>query len=246
MKSFNYHIKAIQITLARLLNGKFLIYFIPGLVLTGIYFGMQLYTERIHESMTLSSEYSWIQWVYSWVNEGLNKAFSLLDFLIEQLYIFLILTVLSPFNTLLSEKLDTDLTGKEFKFGLARFINDIIRMLFIVALALLLELSFLFVYWTISFVIGLDAIDPIMYFLISAFFFGFAFYDYSLERYGVKIFGTLTFAFENMLVVLITGSIFLALYNIPYLGIPISPVITVMVSTIVYLYITKKLPEKHV
>jgi CysZ protein len=123
-----------------------------------------------------------------------------------------------------------------------RFLNDVIRMIFVVLLALTMELAFLFVYWTLSFALGLDIVDPIVYFLISAFFFGFAMYDYSLERYGIRMFGTLTFAFEHMLTVILTGSIFLGLYNIPYVGIPLSPVITVMVSTIVYLYMTKKLP----
>jgi hypothetical protein len=42
----------------------------------------------------------------------------------------------------------------------------------------------------------------------------------------------------------LTGAIFLIIYSIPVIGIPIAPVVTVMVSTIVYLYIKKRLPKQ--
>ena len=84
-----------------------------------------------------------------------------------------------------------------------------------------------------------------MFFIVSAFFYGLSFYDFSLERAQIGIFGTIGYAFSKPLSMILTGTIFLLLYSIPVIGVPISPVITVMVSTIVYLYISKKLPIKN-
>ena len=143
---------------------------------------------------------------------------------------------------MLGEKLDSEYTNQKFKTSVIRFINDLIRMIFIVIIAIILEFGFIMGYWMISWIIDSELVDTIVYFCISAFFFGFTFYDFALERYQIGVLGSLGFAFSNPLSVLLTGSIFLALYYIPIAGIPISPVIAVMVSTIVYLYITKKLP----
>ena len=100
------------------------------------------------------------------------------------------------------------------------------------------------IYWIFSWIFGFGFMDTVMYFLIAAFFLGFSFYDYSLERYGVGVFGTIGYAFKNMLTMILTGSIFLLIFEIPYIGIPIAPGIAVMVATIVYLYRENKYPVK--
>ena len=89
---------------------------------------------------------------------------------------------------------------------------------------------------------GLDALDPYMYHIIAAFFFGFSFYDFALERYQEGVGSSLYFAFEKPIAMILTGTIFLLIYKIPYVGIPIAPVLAIMVSTVVYLYDQKKLP----
>jgi uncharacterized protein involved in cysteine biosynthesis len=99
-------------------------------------------------------------------------------------------------------------------------------------------------YWMVSWMLP-DVLDPIMYHIIGAFFFGFAFYDFHLERYQVGVMGSLGYAFENGLTMILTGSIFLLIYEIPIIGIPLSPVIAVMISNVVYLYKAKKLPRKE-
>ena len=79
---------------------------------------------------------------------------------------------------------------------------------------------------------GLDAIDAVVYHVIAAFFFGFSFYDFGLERYQKGVGTSLYYAFEYPLSMILTGSIFLLIYEIPYIGIPLAPVLTVMVSTV--------------
>jgi len=245
MDTFSYHIKGIVTTFEQLAKGKFLLFFIPGAIITIAFLLFQLYTNSLEESMMMSSDNSILDWLAGGLNFGIKKAFGFFGFIIDQVYIFIVLTALAPFNTILAERLDTELTGTEFKSTFVRFMNDILRMAFVVIIALFLELIFLSGYWIVSWIVGGEVIDAVMYFVISSFFFGFAFYDFALERDKVGVFGTIGFAFSNPLSMLITGAIFLAIYNIPIIGIPLSPVITVMISTVAYLYIKKKLPKKE-
>lgn len=243
MKSILYHFYAIRTTFEELFKGKYLLYFIPGAIIT-ILFWYYYSTIAAVSTVDLSTGYSWLDWGTKAVESGISWFFKIINILTEQFYIFLVITVLSPFNTYLSEKLDADLTGQKFSGNLIRFINDIIRMIFVVILALVLELSFMLTYWLISFMLP-NFLDPIVYHVIAAFFFGFSWYDFSLERYQKGVFSSLGFSFKNPIATILTGSIFIALYNIPFIGIPISPVIAVMISTIVYLYIEKKLPSNN-
>jgi len=236
MKAINYHIKGIITSLEQLFKGKYLIYFLPGLILTGIF----LYFRSRFTEIDLTTGYWWL----SWFDSGVSKALSIVDFLFEQLYIFIVLTVLSPFFTALGEKYDRELTGKVTEGGILRFINDMIRMIFVVILSLFLEFIFLVIYWLISKIFGFsEMVDTIIYFSISSFFFGFAFYDFALERYEKGVFSSLGFAFSAPIGMIIIGAIFQWLYMIPYIGIPVAPVLVVMISTVAYAYYIKQLPK---
>lgn len=246
VKSFEYHLQAVKLSFIHLTKWKFIQFLIPGTIITIAYYLFRAFLSTQQEILHIGeTEIGWIDWISGWINSGTNAVFSIMDAVFLQLYIFIVLTVLSPFNAMLGEKLDTELTGKQFKFSLVRFLNDMLRMTFVVLLALLAEVAFLLVYWTLSWVIGGEILDMIVYFVIAAFFFGFSFYDFSLERYGQNVFDTFSYAFSNPLKTILTGSIFLAVYSIPYIGIPLAPVLAVMISTIVYLYDTKRLPRKQ-
>ncbi len=243
MKAINYHIKGILTTAIELLKGKYWIYFVPGLLLTGLFWYFRSRTIEIDEAIDLSSKYSWLNWAGSVVDSGISKVFGVFDFLLEQLYIFVVLTLLSPFFTALGEKFDKDLTGKKTEGGILRFINDMIRMVYIVFISLLLELLFVVAYWIISKIFGFpDIVNTVMYFSIAAFFFGFAFYDFALERYEKNVLSSLGFAFSAPLGMIILGAIFKGIYAIPIVGIPLAPVLVVMISTVAYAYYIKRLP----
>lgn len=246
MKSINFHIKAIIEVVYQLSKGKYWIYFIPGLVLTLIYFFLTYRANSIVESVSILER---IPFFGSYINQVVSAAFSLIGFIVEQIYIFAIITLLSPFNTYLSEKLDTELTGQTFKSDFGRIINDFVRMIFIVFIALTLEFVLIGTWWVFAWIFGIsDTIYTVISFLMASFFFGFSFYDHSLERYNIGVFGSIGFSFQKMLLVTITGALFQLIYyfpytgGTPYIGIFIAPVLTTMISTVVYLYHLKKLP----
>ena len=244
MKAINYHIRGIITSFEQLFKGKYLIYFLPGLILTAIFWYFRSKTIEIDESIDLTSSDSWFSAIGSAVDTGISKALGVVDFIFEQLYIFIVLTALSPFFTALGEKFDRELTGKETEGGVVRFINDFIRMIFVVILSLILEFVFLGIYWLISKIFGFsDMVDTIVYFCIAAFFFGFAFYDFALERYEKGVFSSLGFAFSAPVGMIIIGAIFQGIYMVPYIGIPVAPVLVVMISTVAYAYYIKRLPK---
>jgi len=236
MNAFQLHISALKKTFAILSNGNYLAFFIPGLIVGLIFWQVFLFSETFENIFDFLKD---IPLLGKYLKSFIEGSFSLLNFILYQLFVFFVLTILSPFNTILGEKLDTQLTGKKYNFNFYRLLTDLIRMIFIVICALTLELLFMSVYWLISWITGLHFLDEPMYFLIGAFFYGLSFYDYSLERNKIGISGSFNFAFNNILLVTLTGCIFFAVFYIPIAGVVIAPVITTMISTIIYINFRK-------
>jgi len=246
MKAIDYHIRGIIETFEQLSKGRFLLYFIPGILVTLIYAYFIWRAQEADQFFEIESKYDWLNYIFGSIDEGVSIFIDLYRALLEQVYIFVVLTVLAPVNTLLGEKLDQRISGKESKGGFIRFINDFIRMIFVVIIALFLELIFIAIYWVISSLFGFpELINTIFYFVIAAFFFGFAFYDFALERYAKGVFSSLGFAFSHALGMIVLGSLFLGIYAIPWVGILLSPVLTIMISTVAYLYYTKQHPKTN-
>jgi CysZ protein len=248
MKPLQLHIIGLTKTFRDLGNGKYLIYFIPGIIVAILFWQVFIVLGTVETSVSFLDNIPILGTFLGWI---LGGALGLLKFIFTQLFVFFVLTILSPFNTLLSEKVAFDLTGVKIKFDLERFISDLIRMIFIVLVAVILQLFFFFIYFIISSILGLGFLDEAVYFVISAFFYGFAFYDYNLERDQIGVFGSLRYAFSNMLLVSLTGAFFLLLYTIgsffvgsftfsflsilPNLGIIAAPVLTTILATYVYI-----------
>jgi CysZ protein len=239
--SIYHHIEAIKTTWNELSKGNFLVYFIPGVIITFLFISVNLITNTLFGGNEITESANWFSSIFS-------KVGSIIDFMLTQLYIFIILTLLSPFNTILSEKLDTKITGQKFSFSFLRLINDFLRMILIVIISLIIQFVCIGIWWIIAWILNID--NTFLYdciaFLISAFFFGFSFYDHSLERYEINVFGSIGFAFSNVFLIIVTGSLFKLFYyfpyfwNVSYIGIMIAPVVTTMISTVVYLRLINK------
>ncbi|MEY3237196.1 MAG: hypothetical protein RI883_1297 [Bacteroidota bacterium] len=232
MKALQLHIYAVSQSFLELAKGKYLLFFIPGIVVALIFWQVYLLTETVENSFSIVER---IPLIGSYFGTAVKGTFNFIQFIFDQLFIFFILTLLSPFNTILSEKIDSSITGKKYTLSFSQIISDLFRMIFVVLLAFVLEIFTLFIYWIFSGILNLDFVDSIAYFLIAGFFYGFSFYDYSLERHQKGIFESLKFAFSNKLLVVLSGSLFLIFYKTPVAGVIIAPVITTIITTFVYL-----------
>ncbi len=231
IQALKYHWESSIQVFTTLKTGKFLLYFLPGLVIGAIYLVFYFQIHELLERSNSTEDQSWIGSAFSWIT---SQAFGILDILVFEFYKFFILVILSPVNNILSEKYDTHLTGKAFSFSFLRLVNDFIRMIFLVAAALFLEYLFLVIWWFLSWVLP-DFIGETLFFFISAFFLGFSFYDYSLERYQLGFFRSWNFGFTKLSYVLVTGTLFSLIFKIPYLGVIISPVLITMIATGVFI-----------
>lgn len=232
MKEIKLHTEAVKLIVNYFSQGKFLKFFIPGLVVAIVFWQVFIAAEMVSDSFSFLQSIPLIgDLLYSLVSGTVG----IIRFILEQIFVFFILTLLSPFNTVLSENIDTEITGTPYPFDMSRIPGDILRMIAVVSIALILEVVLSGVWWMITGIMGFHFLDGIIYFLIASFFYGFSFYDYSLERYKIGITGSMNYAFSNALNMFLTGAFFLLLYNIPLLGVIIAPVLTTMLSTIVYL-----------
>lgn len=236
LQTFQYHWDSTVQAFKTLAKGKFLIYFLPGIIVGLVYLAFYFQAKQLLNQDNSSDSNSWIGSALSWIT---SQAFGIMDVLVFEFYKFFILVILSPINNILSEKYDSYLTGNSFSFSFIRLLNDFIRMLFLVTAALVLEYLFLIIWWFLSWVLP-DFIGEAMFFLISSFFIGFSFYDYSLERYQYGFFKSWNFGFAKLGTVIITGAIFTLIFRIPAIGIIISPVLVTLISTGVFLKIHSK------
>lgn len=218
------------------MHGRYLNYFIPGVVAALIYVYLHYTILGWQEASAAAT--SDIPLIGSTLSGAANWTLGFMDTFIREGLKFLVLILLSPFNCLLSEKFDTELTGQTFSGGFIRIINDVLRTILIVIFALAMEYIFLALWWLLGVFIpdSLETVlDPVVRFLITSFFFGFAFYDFSLERYGVGNLSSWGFGFSNKAHMMVTGALFTLLMMVSLdLGAFIAPALITMISTATY------------
>lgn len=231
------HLYALKRTLQLLISGKFLLFFIPGIIIAVLYLW---YLQSVSSVNNYLGVVSYIPWVGDYLESGKNALFGWIEGISLFVYQFIIITVLSPFHTLLSEKVDTHESGKQFKFGWEKIVNDIVRTLGVVILGGLLYLGIKLLWMLLAWIIGISFLNPIVSAILIGFFTGFNSYDYCLERYDISVYRSWKYAWKHPLHMLITGGIFSSLLFIPYIGVVIAPVFLTILGTICFLRIRNR------
>ena len=240
MKTISHHFLAFQWTLHQFSKGKYLLYFIPGLLFAFVFWWLESWSEGLISQDTVYTNDVW--WSGVW-HKSVSGTSHFLTFIFRQLAVFFILTIFSPINTFLSESVDTDLTGESIGFSILRFVNDLVRMVFVVIIVVSLELIIMGFWSFFAWLLGVQFLSPTIFFITAAFFYGFSFYDYSLERNEISVMGSIRFAKRYAIPTLITGFFFSTIMVIPILGLAIAPVVMTIVSTHVFLKIMGKLDK---
>lgn len=149
----------------------------------------------------------------------------------KMLYEIIVITFFSPIMAMLSERCDSILSGRKFNFTVERFLTELARTVGIVITALFLGWIALGVWkvftWFIPFP---EWTNLAIVFVIKAFFFGFNFVDYSLERYLISIPKSWRYAFRNPVMMIVTGSLFSIVFAIPYIGVMLAPFVATLFS----------------
>lgn len=146
-------------------------------------------------------------------------------FLASRFSKYIVLIILAPVFSVLSEKIDSKLTGQNYDFSFSQYINDMIRGVLIAIRNLLIELS-----WTTLITIasifsgGLAIIGTPVLFLISAYFYGFSMMDYTYERRRMSISEGVKNVRQFRWFAIGNGTVYILTDMIPVIGGIIAPV----------------------
>ncbi len=176
---------------------------------------------------------SWEFWGAGFISKAilfiLNLVIRIL-FIIIFTYIggYLIVILLSPVYAILSEKTEKILTGKEYPFSLSQFIKDIWRGIRLAIRNFIIEMALTIFLFILSFIPFVGLFSGITIFIISSYFYGFSFMDYSLERRKINLKRSVSFVKKNKGIAVGNGSVFALTLLIPYIGILLSGFISII------------------
>lgn len=209
-------------------TGKYISYLLPGFILSVILSPLLFFGGFLGE---LTLAFKNIP-VLGWIILIINGVFSSIS---NTVYSFLIITLLSPVYSYLSERIEKDMSGKTYEFVLKEIIKNITRTSRIFIFMMLTELLLSVLVSFLLNILGIGMLIIPFMLLIQAFFFGWAFLDYSLERHAYTFKKTQSFVSSHWLYCTLVGLTFLILSKIPYLGLAIGAVVATILAT--YLFI---------
>lgn len=155
---------------------------------------------------------------------------SLLFYLSWFKYLWLI--VGSPVFAWLSEKTESLVTGKEFEFSISQWLKDIKRGGGLAARNLLWQSVYFLALFFISLIPLVGWAVPFFALLIEAYYLGFSMLDYSLERRGIGVSGSIRYIGAHKGLAIGNGLVFYAMHIIPLVGWVMAPAYAVVAATL--------------
>jgi CysZ protein len=154
---------------------------------------------------------------------------------------YLVLALLSPMLSILSEKSVEILTGESRPFSISQLFQDALRGSILALRNLIIELALTLIVWGILLVLMLfmpflifilGPVASILVFFIGSYFFGFSVLDYVNERNNLNVKESIADIRKNRSLSIGLGSIFSLLFVIPFVGISISSVTCTVAAAI--------------
>ena len=154
--------------------------------------------------------------LHSLISGVVSVFFNLLFFILFAfLSGYVVIIIMSPIFSYLSEKTEKILTGNVYKADFFQVIKDILRGVFIALRNLFIELLFVILMFFASFIPVIGWLSPIVLFFISAYFYGFSFIDYINERQQLSIKESIVNIKQNKGIAIGVGSVFAISLLIP-------------------------------
>ncbi len=214
-------------------------------------------------SSTVSLSTKWFVYVTDWLNIDswnfwgsgflssmlllfLNIVLRLL-FIIIFAYIggYVVIVLMSPVYAILSEKVETILTGNKYPFEFNQFIKDIWRGVKLATRNFLIELFLTLILLLLSFVPIVGLFTSLTLFIISSYFYGFSFIDFSLERKKLNMNESIAFVKMNKGLAIGNGTIFSLVLLIPFVGVLISGFVSIIALVAATIATTETLVMKQ-
>ena len=141
---------------------------------------------------------------------------------------YITLIILSPLFAYISERTEEIVSGKKYPFDLNQFLNDILRGVFIAFRNLFLETVWMILLFILSFIPVIGWLGAVPLFIISAYFYGFSFIDYTSERRKMKIGKSIEFVRVHKWLVISNGTMFSLFLLIPFCGVLLSGFVAIV------------------
>jgi CysZ protein len=166
--------------------------------------------------------------ILSWLVGGLVYVLFLLIFAYTGGYIIVI--ILTPVFAVLSEKTEQILDGhkSDNPFSLFQFLKDIVRGIRLSVRNFLIETMLAAVFFIVGFIPVIGWLVPIIMFFISAYFFGFSYFDFTNERHNRNYKQSITFVRKYKWAAVTNGALFSVVLFIPVIGVSLSAFIAVI------------------
>ncbi len=163
---------------------------------------------------------SWKDWIFSpltWIIWLVLKITFFFLFALFGGYITII--VLSPVLTFLSEKTYEIVTGEKVPFDILQFTRDIVRAVLITFRNMFLQIGITIAMMFLNIIPFIGSLAALLgNFLVSSYFYGFSFIDYSNERNKLSVRESVRFIRKNKGLSVGIGMVFSFCFYIPFLG----------------------------
>lgn len=165
---------------------------------------------------------SGISWL-RWVNDATGI---LIQVILKILYFFffvafggyIVLIIMSPVYSWLSERTEAHLTGRKYPFSLKEFGWEIFRGILIVFRNMFVQFLLVILLFLLSFIPLVGWLTPVIVFFVSAYFYGFSFVDYAIERKRYTVRQSVRFVQRNVGMVTGIGTVFALSLMIPWVS----------------------------
>ncbi len=146
---------------------------------------------------------------------------------------YIVLVLLSPVLSILSERTEKHLSGKEYPFSYGQLVKDILRGSVLALRNFALEMGITIVLSVVSFFFPIIApIVPFFLLFVQSYYYGFSMFDYNFERLKMSRKESISFMNQHRGLAIGNGLFFTLMFYIPLVGMLIAPVMACVGATL--------------
>ena len=179
---------------------------------------------------------------FRWLCYSISTIASLLEFFVKwflyvafiglylSVYKSVLLIMYSPVLAYLVELVEKKHKGIDEPFRMEQFIKDTVRGIVLAIRGLFAEgLAVLFLF-IMAFVPIINIVQPVLLWLVGAYFLGVSMLDYTLEKKGMNVSDSIKYSKKNKSLVIGIGTVFQLVFFIPFLGWMFAPSYSVVAA----------------
>lgn len=188
--------------------------FINMLLLLGGYTLLGNWATHLSESLfELVGAKEWTFWGSAYFDElllGLLHLIFKVLFLLFMLFYggFIVILLMSPLFSLLSERVEELETQKIYPFSVQKLLQDVWRGMRVALRNAMLQLLLSLLIFMIGFIPIVGFLAPLLFFITTAYFYGFSFMDFALERHYPTLRGSVHFVRKHRVAAFTNGAVF--------------------------------------